>query len=174
MGMKSPSKSPMKDGPNLSGLVSVKAYDKLYTSEVPQVSCHLIPSQLDHLKVLICEEQGEKKRLTNDAQEKMEIEKQAQVKQYMEDIITKLEAKQRKFKISTKKKFIEDALSANAKQRIASVYVVVVNREKNYDPTLNKGRIKKRTSGLVSKRAASKVGEDSSSDQEAVKERLEQ
>lgn len=66
----------MKDAPNLSGLVSVKAYDKLYTSEVPQVSCHLLPSQLDHLKVLICEETGEKKRLlTNDAQEKLEIEK---------------------------------------------------------------------------------------------------
>ena len=80
MGIKSPTKSPMKDGPNLSGLVSVKAYDKLYTSEVPQVSCHLIPSQLDHLKVLICEEQGEKKRLTSDAQEKMENEKQTQVK----------------------------------------------------------------------------------------------
>lgn len=76
MNMKSPNKSPAKEaGPNLMGLVSVKAYDKLYTSEVPPVSCHLIPSQLDHLKVLICEEQGEKKRLTNDAQEKLELEK---------------------------------------------------------------------------------------------------
>jgi len=54
------------------------------------------------------------------------------------------------------------------------VYVVVVNREKNYDPTINKGRIKKRISGIVTKRAASKVDDSSSSDQEVVKERLEQ
>jgi hypothetical protein len=67
--MRSPGKLPMEEGPNLSGLVSVKAYDKLYTSEVPTVSCHLMPSQLDHIKVLICEEGGEKekKRLTSDA-----------------------------------------------------------------------------------------------------------
>jgi hypothetical protein len=51
---------------------------------------------------------------------------------------------------------------------------VVVNREKNYDPTINKGRIKKRTSGIVTKRATSKVDDSSSSDQEVVKERLEQ
>ena len=54
------------------------------------------------------------------------------------------------------------------------MYVVVVNREKNYDPTINKGRIKKRISGIVTKRAASKVDDSSSSDQEVVKERLEQ
>jgi hypothetical protein len=92
-GMRSPGKIPSEEVPNLSGLVSVKAYDKLYTSEVPTVSCHLMPSQLDHLKVLICEEAGGKKRLTNDAQEKLEVEKQKQVKQYMEDIISKLEIK---------------------------------------------------------------------------------
>lgn len=74
-GMRSPGKILSEEGPNLMGLVSVKAYDKLYTSEVPQVTCHLMPSQLDHLKVLICEEAGEKKRLTNDAQEKLEAEK---------------------------------------------------------------------------------------------------
>jgi len=33
----------------------------------------------------------------------------------MDDIISKLETKQRKFKISTKKKFLEDALFATAK-----------------------------------------------------------
>ena len=54
------------------------------------------------------------------------------------------------------------------------MYVVVVNREKNYDPTINKGRIKKRTSGIINKRAASKVDDSSSSDQEVVKERLGQ
>lgn len=47
---------------------------------------------------------------------------------------------------------------------MASVYVVVVNREKNYDPTVNKGRIKKRVSGLAPVRAASKVDDSSSSD----------
>jgi hypothetical protein len=73
--LKSPSKSPVREAPNLTGIVSVKAYDKLYCTEVPPVSCHLLPSQHDHVKVLICEETGEKKRLTNDAQEKTEIEK---------------------------------------------------------------------------------------------------
>jgi hypothetical protein len=54
------------------------------------------------------------------------------------------------------------------------VYVVVVNREKNYDPTINKGRIKKRVSGLVPiTRAASKVDDSSSSDQEMVQQRME-
>lgn len=98
--MRSPLKSSFEEGPNLTGLVSVKAYEKLYTSEVPTVSCSLMPSHLDHLKVLICEEAGEKKRLTNDAQEKLEVEKQKQVKQYMDDIINKLEMKQRKFKVT--------------------------------------------------------------------------
>jgi hypothetical protein len=90
--------------------VSVKAYDKLYSTEVPQVSCHLLPSQLDHVKVLICEEVGDKKRLTSDANEKLELEKQQQVKRYMNDIIMKLEQKSRRYKISNKKKFLEDAL----------------------------------------------------------------
>lgn len=67
--------------------------------------------------MLICEEVGEKKRLTSDAQEKMEIEKQNKVKEYMDDIISKLENKQRRFKISSKKKFVEDALQNNAKER---------------------------------------------------------
>ena len=70
----------MKDAPNLSGLVSVKAYEKLYTSEVPPVSCHLLPSQHDHIKVLICEEekdQSNKMILTSEAQEKLELEKQS-------------------------------------------------------------------------------------------------
>ena len=33
-----------RGGPNLSGLVSVKAYEKLYTSEVPSVTCSLLPT----------------------------------------------------------------------------------------------------------------------------------
>jgi hypothetical protein len=166
--MRSPGKISSEEGPNLSGLVSVKAYEKLYTSEVPMVSCHLMPSQMDHLKVLICEEAGEKKRLTNEVKEKLEVEKQKQVKQYMDDIINKLKMKQRKFKVTQKKKFLDDALYMLPRERIASVYVVVVNREKNYDPTLNnKSRIKKRVSGLAP-RPISKAGDSSSSDQEVV------
>lgn len=82
----------------------------------------------------------------------------------MDDIIKKLEAKARKFKISQKKKFLEDALHTTAKQRMASVYVVVVNREKNYDPTINKGRVRKRVSGVMPPRANSKINDSDSSD----------
>lgn len=54
------------------------------------------------------------------------------------------------------------------KERIASVYVVVVNREKNYDPTLNnKSKIKKRASALLP-RPISKADDSSSSDHEVV------
>ena len=37
-----------------------------------------------------------------------------------------------------KKKFIEDALYNSTSIRVASVYVIVVNREKTYDPVTNK------------------------------------
>jgi hypothetical protein len=36
-----------------------------------------------------------------------------------------------------KKKFLMDALYKVSSERIASVYVIVVNREKNYDPILS-------------------------------------
>ena len=35
---------PSEQAPNLSGLVSVKAYEKIYTSEVPAVTCNLLPT----------------------------------------------------------------------------------------------------------------------------------
>ena len=72
------------------------------------------------------------------------------MKLYMDDIVQKLDSKDRKFKISYKKKFIEDALTMDPKDRVASVYVVVVSKEKTYDPVLNHKQrgIKKRTSGL--------------------------
>lgn len=48
--------------------------------------------------------------------------------------------------MSVKKKFVEDALNNSTSLRVASVYVIVVNREKTYDPLLNqkvyKSRIK--------------------------------
>ena len=56
----------------------------------------------------------------------------------MEDIIVKLQQKDRKFKVTVKKKFIEDALYNSTSIRVASVYVIVVNREKTYDPVTNK------------------------------------
>ena len=54
----------------------------------------------------------------------------------MEDIIEKLKQKQRRHKVTVKKKFIEDALATPTANRVASVYVLVVNREKNYDPII--------------------------------------
>ena len=55
----------------------------------------------------------------------------------MDDIIGKLQSKDRKYKITSKKKFVEDALNAESADRVASVYVIVLNREKNYDPALS-------------------------------------
>jgi hypothetical protein len=55
----------------------------------------------------------------------------------MDDIIDKLKLKDRKHKVTVKKKFIEDAMSAKNEARIASVYVLVINREKNYDPIIS-------------------------------------
>lgn len=51
----------------------------------------------------------------------------------MQDIIVKLKKKERRFKISTKIKYIDDALYKPTNLRIASVYVVVINRDKLYD-----------------------------------------
>ena len=70
--------SPQGEAPNLMGIVNVKAYERSYTNEVPAVTCHLLPTQLDHLKVLLCEEENRGQvKLTQDAAERCEIEKQA-------------------------------------------------------------------------------------------------
>lgn len=55
----------------------------------------------------------------------------------MDDIIDKLKLKDRKHKVTVKKKFIDDAMSAKNEARTASVYVLVINREKNYDPVIS-------------------------------------
>ena len=55
----------------------------------------------------------------------------------MEDIIEKLQQKDRNYKVTVKKKFIEDALEQGSNDRLASVYVVVINRQKNYDPVIS-------------------------------------
>ena len=43
-----------------------------------------------------------------------------------------------------KRKFIEDALTNSTSLRVASVYVIVLNREKTYDPLLNQKAFKSR------------------------------
>lgn len=52
----------------------------------------------------------------------------------MEDIIQKLKQKERRFKVTVKKKFIDDAIYNSTSIRVASVYVIVINREKAFDP----------------------------------------
>jgi hypothetical protein len=48
---------------------------------VPTCNCHLLSTQFDFLKVLACQTEEQKKiRLTSDSQDKLEIEKQTQVK----------------------------------------------------------------------------------------------
>lgn len=66
----------------------------------------------------------------------------------MDDIISKLQQKDRRFKVTVKKKFIDDALYNSTSIRVASVYVIVVNRERTFDQTLNQRNFKskKRTS----------------------------
>lgn len=73
----------------------------------------------------------------------------------MDDIVGKLQAKDRKNKITSKKKFVEGALNPDA-NRAASVYVVVLNREKNYDPVLSHKMSQRLTQG--NKRISSLIG----------------
>mmetsp|Transcript_29452 Transcript_29452/g.44619 ORF Transcript_29452/g.44619 Transcript_29452/m.44619 type:complete len:178 (+) Transcript_29452:2253-2786(+) len=73
----SPQNGIAKDPPNLNGLVKIKAYDSQVTDELPSVQCNLLPTQLDHLKVLICEQEDKNHaKLTSEALNRFEIEKQ--------------------------------------------------------------------------------------------------
>ena len=124
------------------------------------MQCNLLPTQLDHLKVLICEQEDKSHpKLTLEAANRFEIEKQSQIKQYMEDIIAKLRQKERRFKVTVKKKFVDDALFNSTSLRIASVYVIVINREKTFDPVLNQSVFRS------SKKKG--IGESSSEEDEA-------
>jgi len=79
-------------------------------------------------------------KLTNDAQDRFEIDKQNRIKQYMDDIIQKLAAKNRKHRVTVKKKFIDEALkfySEGVEKRSSQVYVIVINRDRDYDPVIN-------------------------------------
>lgn len=67
-----------KETPNLKGLVKIRAYDSNMTDELPTVQCNLLPTHLDHLKVLLCEQEDKAHpKLTLDAQNRFEIEKQS-------------------------------------------------------------------------------------------------
>ena len=88
----SPAKKFGPQGQNLNGLVKIKAYDNQVTDELPLMQCNLLPTQLDHVKLLICEQEDKNyPKLTLDASTRFELEKQNQIKQYMEDIIVKLQ-----------------------------------------------------------------------------------
>lgn len=63
----------------------------MVTDELPLMQCNLLPTQLDHVKLLICEQEDKNyPKLTPEAAARFEVEKQNQIKQYMEDIIIKL------------------------------------------------------------------------------------
>ena len=54
----------------------MKPYERQYSNEVPAVGCHLLPTQHDFLKVLVCEEEVERTtKLTQDASDRLEMEK---------------------------------------------------------------------------------------------------
>ena len=81
----------------------------------------------------------------------------------MDDIIGKLQQKDRKFKVTVKKKFIDDALYNSTSIRVASVYVIVVNREKTIDPqSLHRPFKAKR------RNSPSRLAEESSSEENDV------
>ena len=72
----SPSKTPGKgmnsnmnsNSSNLNGLVKIRAYDSQVTDELPLMQCNLLPTQLDHVKLLICEQDDKNyPKLTPDA-----------------------------------------------------------------------------------------------------------
>ena len=66
----------MENAPNLNGLVQIKAYESMVTDELPALQCNLLPTQLDHLKVLVCEQEDKNHpKLTNDATNRFETEK---------------------------------------------------------------------------------------------------
>ena len=119
--------------------MKIRNFENQLSDELPAVQCNLLATHLDHLKVLICEQEDpHHPKLTIEAQHRFELEKQVQIKQYMEDIISKLQQKERRFKVTVKKKFVEDALQNSTSIRVASVYVMVINREKTYDPQVSK------------------------------------
>ena len=62
---------------SLNGLVKIKAYDNAVTDELPLMQCNLLPTQLDHVKLLICEQEDKNyPKLTAEAANRFETEKQ--------------------------------------------------------------------------------------------------
>ena len=66
-----------------------------------------------------------------------------------------------------KRKFVDDALFNSTQARIASVYVIVINREKTYDPALH-NRFKSR------KRHNKKMEAESSSEEDEMLEGMDE
>lgn len=87
----------------------------------------------------------------------------------MEDIIAKLQQKERRFKVTVKRKFVEDALYNSTQIRVASVYVIVINRDKTYDPLLNQRFFKSRKRISNNKM----IIESSSEDEEVLLENMD-
>lgn len=89
-----------------------------------ECECKLIPTHLDHLKLLKCQIDEESRSLMS--QQQIELEQSNHIRMYIKDIFVKLQEKQRKFKLTCKKKYIMDALFSSNNIRVASVYIVVV------------------------------------------------
>lgn len=69
-----------KNDPNLAGLVNIKGYQQSNVIfEIPQITCNLFTTHLDHLKVLICHEEeydvANPPVLPAELERKLEIEK---------------------------------------------------------------------------------------------------
>lgn len=57
----------------------------------------------------------------------------------MDDIISKLTSRDRKHMVTVKKKYIDEALDGSVvpEKRTSQVYVIVINRDKDYDPIIS-------------------------------------
>lgn len=62
--------------------------------------------------------------------------------------------------MTVKKKFVEDAINNSTALRVASVYVIVVNRERTYDPLLSQKVYKSRIKMIQERAADSSTEED--------------
>lgn len=79
----------------MAGLVNIKGYQQSSVLfEIPQITCNLFTTHLDHLKVLICHEEdydvANPPMLPADLDKKLEVEKQQQIQEFMFNIIQKL------------------------------------------------------------------------------------
>ena len=57
------------------------------------------------------------------------------VKEYLNDIISKIKIKNRKYKVTMKKAYLDDLILSN-KPKIASVYVIVIDDKNHYESSI--------------------------------------